>query len=605
MADEKNFDAGTEWSRIKTRAVNVRDSYGERRTLFNEMENVYFMELADEKKLEGKLKGVKIVKSPDGRNQAQGAMRLLRVGEATWSIPREKNDQAAKDASEPLERFALQMYNAASRVSGVAPHEEGATSLVLYDECHIAVISTQDIVAHLERVGKSGAYLARAKRVAQRTPYLFECWNPKDCYPVFDGLGLAAHYRETISQASKIAAEWGTEALPDEFDPTDEFTLCEWWDLENHAVWLLDQGDYIMCEPHGLEFIPIAVAVGEGSTRLFSDPDKQRQPFLYTFNKSGMFDLQSLGLSVMGTQVFGLGSNPMFVYQARDEDKQLNVDWSIPGGVLTIEQGESFGQVQVKPINADLQYFQQLLDQKGVEATMYRQALGEGAGSGQAFSSLALLSQAGRLPLAGPKKRLGWVLGHAMQIAYAWMKSETTDGGKRRAKNGYIQAEIEIGQIPDDFEIECVVDVSLPQDKMQQVNIAKSATDAPNGQIPLASRRWAREEVLGIEQSSEMDREIMNEIAGTQLFAQYLEMMAQQAAAAQQGMQSMAMPPMGGAHSMSAPPGMQTGAPPMAGPPMAGAPMAGPAIGEDGSLPGERMMGMDDGGLPPEGEPML
>lgn len=295
----------------------------------------------------------------------------------------------------------------------------------------------------------------------------------------------------------------------------------------------------------------------------------------------------------------------MFVYQARDEDKQLNVDWSIPGGVLTIEQGESFGQVQVKPINADLQYFQQLLDQKGVEATMYRQALGEGAGSGQAFSSLALLSQAGRLPLAGPKKRLGWVLGHAMQIAYAWMKSETTDGGKRRAKNGYIQAEIEIGQIPDDFEIECVVDVSLPQDKMQQVNIAKSATDAPNGQIPLASRRWAREEVLGIEQSSEMDREIMNEIAGTQLFAQYLEMMAQQAAAAQQGMQSMAMPPMGGAHSMSAPPGMQTGAPPMAGPPMAGAPMAGPAIGEDGSLPGERMMGMDDGGLPPEGEPML
>ena len=575
---EKTFDAMAEWARIKTRAANVWTDSGERRTLFEKQEKIFFMELDDEERIKKMQKGAKVVKSPDGRNQGLGAMRLLRVGEATWSIPREKNDQEAKDMSEPLEQFATQMYNAASRVTGVAPHEDGATSLILYDEIHVAVISTQELVAHAKK--KSRAHQARAERVAARTPYLFEVWNAKDCCAVFDGLGLAAHYRRTSTKASEVAAEWGTEQLGADYDPTENYTLCEWWDLETHAVWLEEGEGYLLCDQHGLAFIPIVVGIGEGSARLFSDAAKQRQPFLYTYQQSGLFEMQSLVYSVMATQTFGLGANPMFLRKARDEDEPMDIDWNIPGGVATIGTDESFGQVQVKPINQDLQYLQNLLDEKGVESTMYRQALGESAGSGQAFSSLALLSQSGRLPLAGPKKRLGWVLGQAMQIAFAWMKDESTEAGKRKAKYGSKLAEIEIGKIPDDFEIECNVDVSLPQDKLQQVNIAKSATEAPQGQEPLASKRWAREEVLGIEQSSEMTKEIWREQAGAELFWQYVAMM--QAMEAQRK-QALAQAP---------------GTNPMMG---TGVPMAGAddAIGPDGSLPAERMMGLDDG-LPPD-----
>lgn len=89
-------------------------------------------------------------------------------------------------------------------------------------------------------------------------------------------------------------------------------------------------------------------------------------------------------------------------------------------------------------------------------------------------------------------------------------------------------------EIPADIIIEANLEVDLPQDQMNQANIAHLVTQAG-----LASRRWAREKILNIGQSDEMDKEIWDEEASTQEFQRILMTMMQQQQQMQMAQQQM------------------------------------------------------------------
>jgi hypothetical protein len=135
-------------------------------------------------------------------------------------------------------------------------------------------------------------------------------------------------------------------------------------------------------------------------------------------------------------------------------------------------------------------------------------------------------------------------------------------------------------EIPDDLEVESILEINLPQDKMQAANIAKALTDGEN---PISSVEWVRENILQMGQSEQMDEQIWSEQAGKLRFKKFMleQLMAikqlEQGVFAPQGNpattlragQGIRQPGIGGMGQGMGEPGMMMG-------PGEGAPLPGP-----------------------------
>jgi len=313
---------------------------------------------------------------------------------------------------------------------------------------------------------------------------------------------------------------------------------------------------------HKLGFVPVVAQITEGS-RLFNKPEEQIRPFLYTLYKTGLWNRQNLAMTSIFTNIFALASAALFrhVAPASDPEKQLTIDMSRPFNVAEMVPGEIFELMASKgAIDPALITAMELAERKGIESTIYSQALGEPLGANAPFSMVALLHQAGRLPLVSTQKLTGWAIARAMEMAFKWIKKE---GKGAKAMNMGDRAEIKASDIPDIIHCDVKLDIDLPMDLRQMGVVASGLVKEK-----MASRRWARENLLKIGQSDEMDEEIWSEDAAyfmamsmmQQLEAQRMQReqaeMAQAAAAAQgaQGAQGGtpagpegAMPPQAGA----------------------------------------------------------
>ena len=154
-------------------------------------------------------------------------------------------------------------------------------------------------------------------------------------------------------------------------------------------------------------------------------------------------------------------------------------------------------------INHDIMFSKNMLDQQIEESTMYRQALGGGDPNNAAFSSIALLSQSGRLPLITPQRTGGAGIGQAFEIMFTLMKANPT---KRTYLAEHGLEKIAIADIPDDMVIDVKLEADLPQDKLQMANVA--ALMKQNGFV---SDEWIRENILNIGQSDDMTKKIVEE----------------------------------------------------------------------------------------------
>jgi hypothetical protein len=573
--------AEIDFTDLKSRAKDLQSSYSERNLLFKEMEEMFFMKWEEEAKVKRTIENVKVTLSPDPRNQLIGAVRLLIASDPVFSMPGELNEPEAQYDSEAIEKFCQRMWQAAGKISGTPIHYEAVLSAFLYGETHIAIINTKDLLDAAG--GKGDAYKTRAKLVARRTPYLFEVWNPKDCFTTIDKKwGLTEHYRRTSTTKQEIWSDWGEDANHITGKPYDTVTHCEWWDLENHLVWVEGVDPPILNEKHGLPFIPIEVAITDGSLHLFTKPEEQRQPFLYAIAKSGLWNRQNLSLTVLFTFLHGLGANPMFLYEANEPDKELFIDWSRPGGVATIERGENLAPLAKQIIDPNLWQSFEVTDKLTSESTIYKQTLGEPLGKNAPYSMVALLSQSGRLPLISPQRRLGWMIGSLVEKCLMWLKK---DKRKASARYGGSVMELKPSEIPDDFEIEAALDVSLPQDDLINAQVARQLTE---GDDPLVSQEYVLKNVLKVEQPSEMQEQIWREQAANLKAQQYF---AHQLFLLQQKMELAMRPP-------GLPEGGGPVAPPGELPPEGGGEVAPPVEGAQPHM-------VEGGGVPPEKYPNM
>lgn len=559
---------------VQEHGRQLRSVHGARNSMYDAMEKIFMLNWDDERSVRRKMKSIKLTKSPDGRNYLLGAVRLMTATDPVFSVPFDQNEADGKEQSEKLEKFASTMWKAAGRIRSDPVHYDLVRSGLMYSEIQACVTSTAELVEYAK--GSSKAMQRQAERAAQATPYLIDVLDPRQGYPEIGPLGLRAFYRESellardvleqFGERGRQALEWGANGSRKEFNPFEKVILCDYWDMAERHVWIQGRQRPIDQAEHDLPVIPWVVHFVEGG-RLFTNPEDQRQPFLYGLWKSGLWNRQNLALTVIFSVLYAVGANPVFLEKLNQQGQGVEVDLESPIGKIRVPYGADFAPLLSKGIiDPAMKDALQLADQKVQESTIYSQTLGEPLGGAAPYSMVALLSQAGRLPLTVPQRKGGWAVGDLIKTALLMLRDSGKSG---RARYEEKAIELKPKDIPDQFEIQATLDISLPQDLLQAANVAGMVT---GGEDPLASKRWARETLLKIGNSNEMDEEIWSERAAVEHFKVYIQKTLQQ-------MQAGAGGPGGG---------------------MPGGGMPGGGV-PGGGMPGEAMgMAGDLQGLPPE-----
>jgi len=506
--------------------------FGERDANLEEMRRMFHLEWST---AGTESDAIKRTMSPAPFNDVLGAVRLMSATEPQFAVPFDEGSSESQRLSEKLERAARSMWNASGRVGMRPVHSEVAFSALWASEIYLGVVQTADLVKQAKTPGQK----RRAQFVAEQTPYLFQAYNPATCYPVIDGLGLSAMYRRVQTRWGEVVDRWGKlaeESRPSKLsqrDPRlDRVVINYYQDWDTEAVWLDEADKEVLSADLALGFLPVVAGIADGSL-LFDRPELQRWPMLYALAKSGLWKRQNLALTTVFSTIAAIGANPQLVMYS-DDDRPLNIDRSVPGGVLRMRKGEQIVALNEKVYEPAQLTAYELAQRLGRESTISQAALGGAPDRAMTFSEMSLLSQAGRLPLVGPKEIGGEAIAAAMMMAFKWFK----EGGQKATLQygkGHEMRSVELvpSEIPANVIIDATLEVNLPQDKMAQVATANQATGSK-----LLSRRWARENVLGVGQSAAMDKEILfetlDEVAVQRAIEQLKQRDAMMAAQAQQ-----------------------------------------------------------------------
>ena len=539
------------------------------------------------------VQNVKVTISPSVRNQFMGAVRILTSTDPQINVPHDKNSAQSIAMAENIEKICKAVWYHSGRLLQKPVHYDLTNALLRYGQFHLAVTDTTDLLEHYRNGMTNKATLARYERIAKYTPFLFTPIDPKTGSAQFDAYGLTAYYRQTETTYGNIRSMFGDRESYATKKATEVVTYKEYWSLEHHFTWI-DAEDipFIGADnngEHGLPIIPIVVQSAEG-VAFEKDPELKSQSFLYGVQKSEMWERLNLINTLNFTNLFAYAMQPAFVHEKGEQDSEIVPDFSVAGGVLHLNPGDKFGPMKREVINQDIMFSKQMLDQQIEESTMYKQALGGGDPGNAAFSTIALLSQSGRLPLIAPQRCGGAGIGQAFETMFALMKDNPT---KRTYLSEHGLEQIKTAEIPDDLIIDVKLEADLPQDKLQMANVA-----AIMKQNSFVSDEWIRENILGIGQSDDMTKKIVEERFADMRIEEYFtgamrqeielqiqQQMAQQMAQQQQTMQQPPMPQ--GMPQGAMPPGMPPGGMPQDiqfDPAMGGMP---PVVGK-GAIPASR-----------------
>ena len=201
-------------------------------------------------------------------------------------------------------------------------------------------------------------------RLVKRTPFLVEVWDPKNVYVEWGRYGITSVYRTAPMRVGELKQQHGIDCLMGVIDEntTDNDTVyyCDYWDMTHHFAWVSNYSgesemmvgkNPIMQEKHELPCIPIVVQTADGS-HVDNKREYQAIPFLYAVEKSELWERQNLELTVMYSNLFQIGNTPMFKH-VNPGQKELQLDFTVPGGQFDLEAGEDITQFQKQVITPD------------------------------------------------------------------------------------------------------------------------------------------------------------------------------------------------------------------------------------------------------------
>jgi hypothetical protein len=498
----------------KQHAVDLTGNTTDRLLIWNKMDEMINMDWHDKPALDAD-PNIKFTTSPQARNTFLGAKRLLTATAPIIKIPRSRNVESLKDHLDDIENMLKAIWELSGKFAGRPVHYDLVDQLLRYDECQLMITNTKDLL-ELHKNG-SKAEKKRYERLARQTPYVFQPVNVRSGWWESDGLGLTAYFRRSKFTYQQAVARFGMKAIEDanlvQNNNQGSIYYCDYWDLDVHFAWLSNHdtkypdNDQLMVGKenngkHNLPVIPIVCQVGEAST-LESDNKYSRQPLLYGVYKANLWQRLNMLETHMFTNIHNIALSPMYVHTRApgNIDSEIDLNHKGPVSITSLAPGDKLEPLQREAVNMDMN--KGLMEAKQIwdESSIYPQTFGQPLGGQQAFSTVALLSQSGRLPLVAVQQCGGFAIARAFENVLALMKDS---GGVRKAIWLNELIEINPKDIDDSLTIDVVLDAELPTDQMKQASIAAQLKE-------IVSQRYIRENVLRINDPVSMSEEIFEE----------------------------------------------------------------------------------------------
>jgi len=464
-------------------------NFSTRDEMFRAFEYMYWIEDEVRKPNGYDKTDIRYTKDPSARNDVTGMHRLLKT-----TKPQFKVECKDKNYASHIEQALDAWWKASCDVKRANVHSDLALSAVLFSDVNLQVSAVDDL---MEIKGIPATEKNRLKDIRRRTPFIFEAAASQMCYPVFGDYGLISHLRKYKARGDAIQARWGVKDL----DEDKEYTVRDHYDLEWRCVYIEEEAAPIIIEKHEMPYIPVVSSVSDG-TEIFAEEHKKRQPFLYARWKSGLNERSDELLTTLFTSTYSRGTGPLLgIDPAGLQDNAVEVNYA---GIVRYIIGK-VTPINDKAYDSDLLRMKELLDNMGADSTIYKQTLGQSSGGGQTpFSSLAMMSQAGRLPLVPPQEAVAKVIKEAAMIALKMFREDVM-----------VWEGLKPTEISDDFDLTVTLEVNLPQDTFRNAQVA--------GQLRgIVSKEWTRQNLLQIENSDEMDATIYSEMAAEETFKQLI-----------------------------------------------------------------------------------
>ena len=498
----------------KEHAKVLTSNATERLLLWDKMDEMINMDWQDKPKLEQD-RNIKFTTSPQARNTFLGAKRLLTATSPIIKIPRSRNAAALKDNLDNIENMLKAIWELSGKFAGRPVHYDLVDQLLRYDECQLAITDTKDLY-ELHKNGSKAEKL-RYKRLSEQTPYIFQPINVRSGWWEADGLGLTAYFRRSKFTYGQAVARFGEKAIEDAVikivNNNTSIWYCDYWDLDVHFAWLSnhdskfpDSDELLVGKEnngkHNLPVIPIICQVGEASS-LEMNGKFVRQPLLYGVYKADLWQRLNMLETHMFTNIHNTALSPMFIHKRGpgNMDTEVDIDFNNPASVTSLAPGDSLEPMKREAVSMDMS--KGLMEAKQVwdESSVYPQTFGQPLGGQQAFSTVALLSQSGRLPLVSVQQCGGFAIARAFEAVLALMKD---GGGVREATWLNDVIKIDPKEIESSITIDVVLDAELPTDQLKQASVAVQLKE-------LVSNRYIRENVLRINDPTTMSEEIFEE----------------------------------------------------------------------------------------------
>lgn len=566
-------------------AKHRRADYSERDEVFRELHDMSLGHWEKFEQVNSNTGYLMPIVSPDPANFIDGLVRILTPNDPYVNVPKDQHNPNAVQNADKIEKVGNAILQNAGRVRGDPLHFDIMRNAVTFSEVHVGMSSTWDIVRDYEArlkeerdKGKRKMLEIQQKRVqtvAESTPYLIDVFDPRTGYPEWDKFGLCSYLRVYNTTVRELVEKFGDRARKQLSKDTKPFTVvsvCDYFDLQWHQIWIEGNDAPLLQEEHGLPFIPVVAEIIQGTLQ-GDTPVQKRKPALYNYWKSGMWHADNLFFTITFSNIFAMLTMPPFVEQqttmdSGDAEPELDFDAKPPR--IKVPYGKQLSQMQMKVITPDILALHDLAQAKGIESTMYRQAMGEPLSGSPSYSLVAFLAQSAKTVLNTIIEKTSWLIADVAKMGLKWMQS---DSGTYTVRYGQDKVSLMSADIPeDDFLVECKLNVRLPQDMLGASNIVAQLSQIPD--LPL-SKEWMVEKLLGIDNVVEERERKWSEQVAMMEYQKYI----QQKMMEDQAMQQSAMQGMPGAGL----PSMQ-GEPPMQGTPprMEGEPSAAP--GTPGTL---------------------
>lgn len=522
---------------VKAYSEELKQKYTDLHNVYRSIEDIYLMRETEEMRNMRKANNaVAILIDPLDRIAVKGGQRIISVNVPQVNVPFDKNNAVAKASSEKIEAACSALLARSDYHASKPIHKEITFPFILFDEAIAGVNSTKDMLAAAEQnltdatttedKETAGLLVEKYKQLNKDTPYLYEGHHPLTCYPEYSKmLGMRSLVIDKMVTIGEVIDTYGYRArtiLGKKINPDlkrlervrirkfiGPYFIYDW--LDEYAAEPLRDGK------NDLGFLNYAGGIAEGSF-LFEDLVDQREPFLMTELKSEMFKRRTEMLTAWMTTVRAVGLSPLWDWQHPDNpeldrpeivtDDNIISYWDSTGGKMVPIRDRTL-------IDPGLKEAYQITRDLGEKATINEAALGIYLGSATNYSTQALLSTLGKLPIEPIREASGRLIADLLEISLRWWKK---DGGKYELYNnrkGEI-AGLSADDIPDNLTLEVVLDTELSNDMLQQSTVYAQL----KGEF---SKRWLAEKLMKVSSWDEMQNEIWSEQASEAEYMHYVE----------------------------------------------------------------------------------